>query len=65
MHGFRTLVAVRLLEAFALLFINTFGITQPTAQTLRRAAWFIFGLLVLMVLGVGAIGYAFYMAMHR
>ena len=69
MQHFRTLsvtpMPVRLLEAFALLFINTFGITQPTEQALRRAAWFIFGLLVLMLVGVGAVGYAFYTAMQR
>ena len=57
--------AVRLLEALAFYFINTFGITQPTEQTRRRAAWFIFGLIVLMLGGVSAVGYAFYAAMHR
>ena len=44
---------VRVLELLASAFINTFGITQPTDQTRRRAAWFIAGLLVL-VLGAAA-----------
>ena len=46
-------------------FINTFGITQPTDATRRRAAWFISLLLVLMTGAVVAVGYAFYAAMHR
>lgn len=56
---------VHLLEALAAAFINTFGITQPTEATRRRAAWFIFGLLIAMGVVVSAIGYAFYAAMHR
>jgi len=35
-------------------FINFFGITQPTAQQERQAAWFICGLLGLIVLGAAA-----------
>jgi hypothetical protein len=31
-------------------FINFFGITQPTPRQERQAAWFICGLLVLIVL---------------
>lgn len=54
-----------LLEAFASAFINTFGITQPTDAGRRRAAWFILGMLILTVLLVIAVGYAFYVAMHR
>ena len=45
-----------LLEAFASAFINTFGITQPTDQTRRRAAWFILGLLLLTIAGLGVAG---------
>jgi hypothetical protein len=47
---------MRLLEALASLFINTFGITQPTDQTRRRAAWFIFALLVLALCVVATVG---------
>lgn len=60
-----TLHSVHLLEALASFFINTFGITQPTDALRRRAAWFIFGLIVLMVVIVTLVGYAFYAAMHR
>ena len=56
---------VKLLEAFAAAFINTFGITQPTNATRRRAAWFILGLLIVMMAAVCAVGYAFYLAMRR
>ena len=56
---------MRLLEILAAAFINTFGITQPTEATRRRAAWFIFGMLVLTVVLVAAVGYAFYYSMHR
>jgi len=45
---------MRLLEALAGVFINTFGITQPTDKTRRRAAWFIFGMLTLVVCGLCA-----------
>jgi hypothetical protein len=45
---------MRLLEALAAAFINTFGITQPTEQMRRRAAWFIVGMLALVVLLIGA-----------
>jgi hypothetical protein len=47
---------MRLLEALASAFINTFGITQPTDRTRRQAAWFILGLLVLMAVGLCVIG---------
>jgi hypothetical protein len=56
---------MRLLEALATAFINTFGITQPTVEARRRAAWFIFGMLVLTLGVVSGVGYAFYAAMHR
>jgi Mg2+ and Co2+ transporter CorA len=36
-------------------FINFFGITQPTPEQERRAAWFICGLLALIVLGAAAV----------
>jgi len=36
-------------------FINFFGITQPTPAQERQAAWFICGLLALIVLGAAAV----------
>lgn len=56
---------MRLLEALASAFINTFGITQPTEATRRRAAWFILVMMVLTLCLVCGIGYAFYMALHH
>ena len=55
---------MRLLEALASAFINTFGITRPTEMTSRRAAWFIFALLVGMVVVVVLIGLAFSRVLH-
>lgn len=55
---------MRLLEALASAFINTFGITQPTETTRRRAAWFIFTLLTVMMIVVVLIGLAFYRVLH-
>jgi hypothetical protein len=48
---------MNVLEALATAFINTFGITQPTEKTKRVAAWFIFGLmmLVLVIVALGAV----------
>ena len=46
-----------LLLTIARAFINTFGITQPTPQAERRAAYFIGGLLGLIVVGmIAALG---------
>jgi hypothetical protein len=45
-------LTMRLLEALASAFISTFGITQPTDRTRRRAAWFILGMLTLVFLGL-------------
>jgi hypothetical protein len=36
-------------------FIDFFGITQPTKEQERRAAWFICGLLVLILLAAAAV----------
>jgi len=47
---------MRFLEALASAFFRTFGITQPSPEMKRRAAWFLLGLLVLVLLGVGAMG---------
>jgi len=42
-------------EALATAFFRTFGITQPTESALRRAAWFLFGLLALILLSIVAV----------
>lgn len=47
---------MKLLEGLATIFINTFGITQPTERQRRRASWFIFGLLVAAIVLVALIG---------
>jgi hypothetical protein len=47
---------MRILEALANIFINTFGITQPTDATRRQAAWFILGLMVAALAVVTIIG---------
>ncbi len=47
-----------LLEALANAFVRTFGITQPSEAMRRRAAWFILGMLALVLAalcGVGAL----------
>jgi hypothetical protein len=54
-----------LLEALASMFINTFGITQPTDEMRRKAAWFILGLLVLALMVVTVVGLALYHAIHH
>ncbi len=56
---------MRVLEAMAAAFINTFGITQPTDEMRRRAAWFILGMLVLTLIAVCGVGYVFYATLHR
>jgi hypothetical protein len=47
---------MRLMEALASAFINTFGITQPTDKTRRTVAWFILILLVGVFIGLLAVG---------
>jgi hypothetical protein len=47
--------AMQLFEAVATAFFRTFGITQPSDQARRRAAWFLFGTLTLIVIGIFAI----------
>ena len=41
---------MNVLETLAAAFINTFGITQPTDKTRRQVAWFIAGLMTLVLL---------------
>ncbi len=43
---------MRLLEAFATAFFRTFGVTQPSDRARRAAAWFLFGMLLLVFLGL-------------
>jgi ABC-type amino acid transport system permease subunit len=38
-------------------FINTMGITQPSPQTAKRAAWFIVALLFAVVVAIGTIAF--------
>jgi hypothetical protein len=47
---------MQLLDALAMAFINTFGITQPTEKTRRQAAWFIFALMILTLAAILALG---------
>ncbi len=55
---------MRLLEAFANLFLDTFGITPPTEQARRQAAWFILGLLVTALVALIVIGTVLYKVMN-
>ena len=65
MHALPYTWRMRLLEALASAFINTFGITQPTEGARRRAAWFILVMMAITLAIVCAVGYAFYAALHR
>jgi hypothetical protein len=56
---------MRILEALASIFVNTFGITQPTDEMRRKAAWYIFGLLILALGVVTAIGFVLYQVIHH
>ena len=56
---------MRLLEALASIFINVFGITQPTPEMRRKAAWFILVLLTLTLLLVVAVGLVLYQTLSR
>jgi hypothetical protein len=51
---------MKLLEGLASLFINTFGITQPTDETRRKTAWFILVLLIGTLILVAAVGTVLY-----
>lgn len=56
---------MNILEGIVDLFINTFGITQPSDKARRQATWFILGLLVLTVVGVAVAGGVIYHLMNR
>lgn len=46
-------------------FVDVFGITHPTSQQERRAAWFICSLLALIVAGVVVLFILLYQFGHR
>lgn len=48
-------IAMKLLRYLARVFINTFGITQPTAKEENQAAWFIGALLIGLLVVFGAV----------
>ena len=48
---------MQLMEAFAAAFFRTFGITQPSDAARRGAAWFLRGMLLLVLVGLGVAGY--------
>jgi len=52
------------LEAIATGFFRLFGITQPSPQHLRRAAWFLLAMLVISVTAIAAIGVLLSHLMH-
>ncbi len=56
---------MQLLEALDDAFTNTFGITQPTAEARRRAAWFILALLILTLVAVSVVGTVLYRTLHN
>jgi len=47
---------MKLLDGLATIFINTFGITQPSEKARRQASWFIFGLMVVTLVVVAIVG---------
>jgi hypothetical protein len=61
----RILVLMQLLEALATAFFRVFGITQPSDATRRRAAWFLLGILLLVVAGLTGVGVLLYHLLGR
>lgn len=55
---------MRLLETLADIFINTFGITQPTPEARRRASWFILAMMILVLVVVASVGFVLYRTLH-
>jgi hypothetical protein len=45
-------------------FINTFGITQPTEKARKQAAFFILGLAFLVLVAVSVAGYLVHLSMR-
>ena len=56
--------SMKVLYFLADVFINTFGITRPSEKARTQAAFFILGLIVLLLAGVTAAGLAIYAVMH-
>ena len=52
---------MKLLLFLARAFIQTFGITQPTPERERRVAWFLAGLMLLVVVLVAGTGFLLHM----
>ena len=48
---------MQLMESFAAAFFKTFGITQPSERARRGTAWFLVGMLLVVLLGLGVMGY--------
>ena len=55
---------MQLMEAFAAAFFRTFGITQPSDAARRGAAWFLLGMLLLVLVGLGVAGYVLLRVMY-
>jgi len=55
---------MKLLYFLADAFINTFGITKPTAKARTHAAFFILGLIVIAVAIATTAGFLVHSAMH-
>ena len=55
---------MQLLYFLADAFINTFGITRPTEKTRRNVAFFICGLIALVLIGVAVAGYVIHLTMR-
>jgi len=56
---------MQLIESLASTFFRVFGITQPSEQMRRRAAWFLLGMLTLMAVAVSAGGVLLYHLMRN
>jgi hypothetical protein len=57
---------VNLLLLISNAFINTMGITQPSPQTAKRAAWFIVTLLAIVIAAIAGIAFlAIHWASHH
>ena len=56
---------MRILEGLASIFINTFGITQPTDEVRRKAAWFILALLIITLILVSIAGLVVFQVVNR
>ena len=57
--------SMRVIDALANAFINTFGITQPTEEARRRASRFIMALVIVALGLVALVGFLLYQLLHR